>query len=634
MMIKAIFMWGIDENEYKKVDHIRDLNYINTTISTVHADHIGVQTFVHEVKHIIEDIEYGIDQSCQAIIEFSNECQEEEDSCQFVDEGIITNERAIRKFVQILNVFQRICTLEDVPASEIIISRCGRREHWKTFNPKYEVYGFLNEAKPKYSDFDHEMDKRAIFTIAIVAISTIVGSLAVAGVAMATENIAKSEANRVMRIEAGARHVQNEQNIVNFIRQNNVTLDLAIQLDRHEYLSTLLARSTNNLFNAKEMMSKVKHMLTLEKEWALEDPNTELYQSSIRSFAVEGIRGLTKAEYGEIHRLMSGMSVIKTSVFTETPNARTCKDSTITKTLVIPVIDSLSITEYATEDGKLVRVNNKPGFYNIIPTEAIFSKTTTIFGEQIQVTGRSCEISNSVETEVEATGDFLSDIFRFTFNGTIQLTETCMTSDGVVTNNWRFEGEAYIELPISCSIESTLIKCGALKMTSNKVVTVEVEPTRMRMIERTNSGEMKVKIQEKEFRGNVTDTNMFVTTPDTTLGLSTFYWVIIGAASGALLLAATIFSVCGYRTFSSARGPTSTGAPTGGNTFIQNNTQLGSSVPRPWHLSSRRKKNRSSNEIVLEEFPGFSGKQENKCRELEGVLTMDEQRALTEGKPI
>ena len=46
----------------------------------------------------------------------------------------------------------------------------------------------------------------------IVAISTIVGSLAVAGVAMATENIARSEANRVMEIEASARGAQNIQN--------------------------------------------------------------------------------------------------------------------------------------------------------------------------------------------------------------------------------------------------------------------------------------------------------------------------------------------------------------------------------------------------------------------------------------
>ena len=50
-----------------------------------------------------------------------------------------------------------------------------------------------------------------------------------------------------------------------------------MQLDRHEFLSTLNARSTNNLFNANEMMTKVKHVLTIEKEWALEDPDTELY---------------------------------------------------------------------------------------------------------------------------------------------------------------------------------------------------------------------------------------------------------------------------------------------------------------------------------------------------------------------
>ena len=224
----------------------------------------------------------------------------------------------------------------------------------ENFNPQFEVYGFLNEALPKYSNFNHEMDKRAIFMLTVVAISTIVGSLAVAGVALATENIARVEANRVKEIEAGVREAQNEHNIISFIKQNNVTIDLAMQLDRHEYLATIVARSTNNLFRANEKMTEIKHMLSLEKEWALEDPNTELYQTSIRSFAVEGIRGFTKAEYGEVYRLMSGMSVTKTSVFTEDPNVRTCKATTITKTLVIPVIDSLSVTEYETQDGKLV----------------------------------------------------------------------------------------------------------------------------------------------------------------------------------------------------------------------------------------------------------------------------------------
>ena len=132
-----------------------------------------------------------------------------------MDEGIITNERSIRKYIQILNVLQRVCTIEDVPTSEIIISRCKRGENWDIFNPRYEVYSYLNQAAPKYEE--HELEKRALFTLAVVAISTIVGSLATAGVALAMDNIAKAEATRVMQVEANASGIQNEENVKTFI---------------------------------------------------------------------------------------------------------------------------------------------------------------------------------------------------------------------------------------------------------------------------------------------------------------------------------------------------------------------------------------------------------------------------------
>ena len=205
-----------------------------------------------------------------------------------------------------------------------------------------------------------------------------------------------------------------------------------------------------------------------------------------------------------------------------------------------------------------------------------------------------------------------------------------MTSNGVITNDWEFSNTAHIELPISCSIESNLIKCGALKLTSNKVVTVEVGPTRMRKIEKQRTGENKVKITEKVFRGNITKTNLFVNPPSTTLGLSTFYWVLIGAASGSLILVATIFGACGYKIRNNRKDPRPSGVPSGGNTFIQNDIRIGNPASRPWYLSSKRKKNRSNNAIDLEEYPGFSGRTENKCKELEGVLTMEEQQALDE----
>ena len=122
-----------------------------------------------------------------------------------------------------------------------------------------------------------------------------------------------------------------------------------------------------------------------------------------------------------------------------------------------------------------------------------------------------------------------------------------MTSNGVVTFDWEFTESAHIELPISCSISSDLIKCGALKLTSNKVVTVEVGPTRMKKIVKQSTGKDRVKITEEEFRGNLSITNPFLNLPSTTLGLSMFYWVLIGATSGSLILIAAINGACGYK---------------------------------------------------------------------------------------
>ena len=81
-------LWDVQHNPHL-IDHLKDLNYINSSITAVQVDHIGIQTFVQEVKYVIKDAEYGIEQSCEAISEFSDECLEEKYSCQYMDEGII-----------------------------------------------------------------------------------------------------------------------------------------------------------------------------------------------------------------------------------------------------------------------------------------------------------------------------------------------------------------------------------------------------------------------------------------------------------------------------------------------------------------------------------------------------------------
>ena len=73
--------------------------------------------------------------------------------------------------------------------------------------------------------------------------------------------IASSEANKVMQTEAKAREAENERNIQNFMMINKGTLEVAKQLDQHEYLSALGARSNNNYFNANELSTKISHLL-------------------------------------------------------------------------------------------------------------------------------------------------------------------------------------------------------------------------------------------------------------------------------------------------------------------------------------------------------------------------------------
>ena len=98
------------------------------------------------------------------------------------------------------------------------------------------------------------------------------------------------------------------------------------------------------------------------------------------------------------------------------------------KDTCFPIIEQKSITKYKAINVILTKTNSKPGFYSVISAESLFSKTVTLFKENIQVVGRSCEISEVVNTTVYPTGDFLSDIFRFQFQGVMELKETCLTA--------------------------------------------------------------------------------------------------------------------------------------------------------------------------------------------------------------
>ena len=95
---------------------------------------------------------------------------------------------------------------------------------------------------------------------------------------------------------------------------------------------------------------------------------------------------------------------------------------------------------------------------------------------------------------------------------------------------------------------------------------------------KTDSRRKKVKITGKVFRGNFTIANLISSHPKTTLGLSTFYWVLIGAVSGGIIIIATISGVCGYKLekqLNEAGGNTSTA---GKNKRTRRSTDTGRAI--------------------------------------------------------
>ena len=132
--------------------------------------------------------------------------------------------------------------------------------------------------------------------------------------------------------------------------------------------------------------------------------------------------------------------------------------------------------------------------------------------------------------------------------------------------------------------------------------------------------EEKVKITGKIFRGNFTTATSIFNHPKTTLGLSTFYWVLIGAVSGGVLIIAIIAGICGYKLHNRCSGSLTSKQPSGGSTFVHNNIQINPDA-RFKFGSFKRKKN---NSIKMEELPS----QPEEVKDTERIMTLGEQRAL------
>ena len=96
-----------------------------------------------------------------------------------------------------------------------------------------------------------------------------------------------------------------------------------------------------------------------------------------------------------------------------------CKDRLLMKTMLVPLIDHRSLTEGTMRDGKLFPRYGNGSHYILISRDAVLSKETRMFGQDIHMVGRMCKIHSSVNATSSPTQDALFEEFNFQFEGNI-----------------------------------------------------------------------------------------------------------------------------------------------------------------------------------------------------------------------
>ena len=338
------------------------------------------------------------------------------------------------------------------------------------------------------------------------------------------------------------RGIDRNNGIINNVLNNNVSQNIRKSVDSLMYYTTLAAQTINNHQNAIRQRNQIEHLFSTKTTLYFGDPETERWYSTIEKFVTEGIPGFTKKEYKEATRLTAGVTSLTTTLIPLVEGSVKCKNTMITKTLLIPIIKPKSTLTFSTKNGQLRQDHNQTNVYTLVSKDAVISKATTLFGRHIQIIGRTCEVSNTVNSSSTSSGNYLYENYSFVFQGELTLTETCPHKDGTISEDWTFNSTADIILPLTCSINSSRINCGAVALHPSETKQIILEHHWMTIIRRENNDESKSALNETVF---IRSPEPEETTPsgwDTKLrGLKPQYWIVIGVST--LLMVFTSLSL-------------------------------------------------------------------------------------------
>ena len=317
--------------------------------------------------------------------------------------------------------------------------------------------------------------------------------------------------------------------------------DTGSDLDDVRETTTFSTHAQTNLNQAIDLENKFSHLVSRSGIIEFSDPSQEVFMQAIKEMNSRDTEGLTRSEVGQKTRVSADITTLTTFIIPTKSSSTRCEDRMILKTMFVPVINHRSRRVVITKEGRIFPKFGDNSRYILLSRNSLLSKQTKLFESSIRIVGKSCSIHVSVNATVSPSPNPLFEDYHFRLPGNLTITETCHTNSTNPSKEWTISSDTKIRLPLSCSLQSTLINCNSIPIQSGDTQVVHFSSHRMRIIEQ-HWNEEKLDFNETVFaRSKITvDSSSDDSTSSFLEAIENFKIPIIGSGGAAIAIAIVI----------------------------------------------------------------------------------------------
>ena len=475
------------------------------------ASSMGTKDFLFDLGEVNNGIHTGINSSCIAIQAMKKQCALHPENCQAANLAIMNLESAIEKYLQTKNALQRVCSAGEISSSKEIIRRCQAGENWeeprrgKRYIPSRSIPSSTavpEEDFPRSEEFlddDSLVERIKRFVISgAILLATAFGVASLATAAGTAAVVANNQANKVFKKVQGNRAEDIKNSIINDKFVLGLIQDTGSDLDGVREITTLSTHAQTNLNQAIDMENKFSHLVSRSGTIEFSDPSQEIFMQAIKEMNSWDTEGLTRNEIGQKTRVSADITTLTTFIIPTHSSSARCEHRMVLKTIFVPVINHRSRRVVVTREGRIFPKFGDNSRYILLSSNSMLSKRTKLFESSARIVGKSCSIHVSVNATVSPSPNPLFEDYHFLLPGNLTITETCLNNSTNPSKEWIISSDTKIRLPLSCSLQSTLINCNSIPIQSGDKQVVHFSNHRMRIIEQ-HWNEEKLNFNESIF---------------------------------------------------------------------------------------------------------------------------------------